>query len=448
MNITNILKISALVLGIGVVSTPLIYQKQINKTFQIVKNELNQNHILLKEKTNQDNYTTLKREYILYIEDSKYIIKKLYPQIDPLMLQDLKTLLDNSKFLISLNFTKYPIYHKDAITLTLLSLNENIINKLNKDNPGKQLLTFIKNKGLEAFFDINNLQISKAKLKDINLKISDNQSFFNFIITNSYINLKNKDINTHISNLKFELKDEENDVFYISNLNHSMKYKNEFNYNTSLRIDTLNYRFQKNKANIKLMINKLNVFSKVESNFNKLNINNDLRLNKLQISEKTDYSNDIINIEGFRFNIEFNKIDLNSFKKLSKSIQTEEYTNIEYTLKDILNNGLNIKINPLSLKKAQLKTNIKNIDISKITFNLNTDIKHNNLTLDNINNITAYLDLNLNLITTKNNIKLLEEIMPISRFYLQNIITEKNNNIMINLSYKNQKLLSNGKQVF
>ena len=448
MNITNILKISAIVIGLGVVSTPLLYEKQINKTLETTKQELAQNNILLKEKINKDSYIALKREYILTIKDSTYLIKKLYPEIDPYTLKDLKTLLDNSKLLVNLNFTKYPIYHKNAVTISLLSLNEKISKNLSKDKVGIQLLEFIKNKGLTTFIDIDNFNIAKARLKDINLKLSNKKEFIKFVFLNSYMDFNDKDIKTHISDLSLELKDNENILFKFENINHNIIYKNDFNYKTNLTINKISYKLTKYSKNIDFIIQNLDLKSNISSTLNRLNLENNIKFQDLTLNEKSRYLNNKLELNNFKFNLKFEKIDLNSFKKLSLSVQNQNYTNVEKYIQTILNKGFNLKINPISLQKASLKANSQNINISKIGINFNAIIKPNNVNINKIDNVFDYINADLNIITTKENIELLQKLLPISTLYLQNIIVEKNNHIMINLSYKNKKLLSNGKQLF
>jgi len=448
MNLKNILKISAIIIGLGVVSTPFIYQQQINKSLELTKQELAQNNISLKEKSNNDSYITLNREYILTIEDSTYLIKKLYPEIDPYTLEDLKTLLDNSKLLIKLNLTKYPIYHKNAITISLLSLNEKLSKDLSNDKMGLQLLEFIKNKGLTAFVDINNLDIAKAKLKDINLKLSNNKEFLKFVFLNSYMEFDNKDIKTHISDLSLELKDSENILFKFQNINHNIMYQNEFNYKTNLVIDKINVKSIGYSDNTDFIIQNLDSHSKVSSTLNRLNLENNIKFQNLTLNEKNSYSNNKLELNNFKFNLKLEKIDLNSLKKLSLALQKQDYTNIERYIQKIVNKGFTLKISPISLQKANLQTNNQNINISKIGIDFNAIIKSNNIDIDKIDTIFDYLNADLHIITTKENIELLQKLVPISTLYLQNIIVEKNNHIMINLSYKNNTLLSNGKKLF
>ena len=448
MNLKNILKISAIVGGIGIVSTPLIYQQQINKTLNIATKELKQNNILIQENQNNDTFVKLNREYILTIEDSTYLIKKLYPEIDPITLQELKSLLDGSKILVTLNFIKYPIYHKNAITLTLLSLNETLNNELKSEKTGLELLNFIKNKGLEAFIDIDNLKISQAKLKDINLKLTENQKFLNFIISNSSIKFNNNDTKVHISNIKLETKDNTSFLFNISNINYDIKYKNDFNYKSDLTIDSIKYKQQAQINQDVVALNNIYIKSNSNSILDRVNLLSDVKFDNFSITTQNSYFNNNLKIENFRFNFKLEKIDLNSLKNISNALQKNNYINMEKNLQTILNQGFSIKINPLSLKKASLNIDSQKLDISKISINFNAKVKKNKLDINNINNILNYADMDLNIITTKENINLLENFAPISTIYLQNIMIEKNNNIMINLSYKNNKLLSNGKQLF
>lgn len=161
----------------AIIITPNIYSTKINQSIEETQKQLQTIGINNEIKNTADTYFNVKREYILTVTDSTFIFNKIMEKyknsFNPRTVKNIKErLLNNSQFLVSLDLKKYP-FGDDKIKITLKNLSDNIQKELKKDNIGRQLLEFIQKDGLELNISIKNMKLKKAKLKDIDLKISD-----------------------------------------------------------------------------------------------------------------------------------------------------------------------------------------------------------------------------------------------------------------------------------
>jgi len=419
---------------IGFVATPLIYQKQIDKTINSQINKYN-----IKQLKQNDSFTKINREYILTITNAKDIILKLNPKIDSVSLQDLSALLENTQFLIKVNFLKYPIYHKNAITLELISFNKEIEKELTSFEEGKKFLDFIKNKGIQTFIDINNLEISKIKQKDINFKViyPDNSPFI-IQTKNLYIDINKNKITTNISKLFYQTAQRD---ISINNLKYSKDSKNIFNFSSNIKIDSVKYT--SSILGLGIEINNLSQKMKNTNIINSLNIKSELDVNSIKIAD--NYNSIIIN--KLKTNYKISKIDLNSLKLLINNPKNDKIAN--EAISNILAKGFEIKIKPFSIENIEL--NLRNkVNISKFSLSLQAKEKQNHFkfNLKNTEELLKNFEANLNITTTKENINLLSTINPLIPMYLQSMMVEKNGFVFINLEYKNEHILSKGKVLF
>ena len=424
------------------VSIPIIYDKQINKFIQTQSENLKIQKIEFKENSNKDSFLSTNREYTLIIKDITPIVQKLYPNIDIYTLKDLKKSFDNTKFTIKLNILKYPVYHKDAVKIYLKSFNEYTTKNLNTNQYGKQIFEFIKNKGLEVILDLNNMDIAKAKLKDINLKLNDKNSNMNINIKNSYMTFENN-IETNIDNLTIKMDDKYDHIkFGFNKLHSKSKQKNQFNYTEESTLKDIFYTF--NKKNISL--NNLKSSTKVSTIVNNLKVENKLNIQNIKLSDNFISSS----IQNLVFNTQIDKINFVAIKKLVNQVQNNpnDTKQLLSNLQEVINKGFSFKISPFSIDSANIDLKTQKFNISKIKVDFNTELKTNQFNFKNQNELLKNLDANLMIKTTKENIDLLTKINPAINIYLALISKQEKDNILINISYKNGKIISNGKQLF
>ena len=412
--------------GISFVATPLIYQKQIDKFIQKQTTQYD-----LKEIKKNDSFFKVNREYIFTIKNSKELIKQEYPKIDKQTLDDAVTLIENTKLLLKVNILKYPIYHKKAITIDLLSLNKPLTNQLKQTPEGKKVLEFIKNKGIEAYLDINNLKINKATLKDIDF--SPNK-LSNITIKNAYIAQTNNTKTTNIS--KFIYKNDK-DSISIDSLSEHKKLQNSFNFVDKIKIKHISL----NKDNMELNISNLSQTLKASTIVNDLNIKTNSNIKNVHISS----DNQFIDINNLKLNYKISKLDLKHIKMLINYPNNQKIQKVSVSY--ILSHGFELNVNPISIDNATIKLN-KPINIDKISINLTAKEKPHQIAFDDINAAVKNFDAKLNISTTKHNINLISQINPFIPMYLKSIMVEKNNNVFINLEYKNEHLISKGKILF
>jgi len=444
MNFTKIIAGIVIAGGISAITIPIIYSKQINKAIQIEKQNLSHYKIDIKELSNKDSFIKTNRKYILTIKDITPIVLEIDNSINHNDLKTLKENFDNTKFLITINLTKYPIYHKDAIKIDLFSLNNYLTNTMKTDKFGKQLLEFIKNKGIEAILDINNLNIAKAKIKDINLNISEKKEALNFQLNKAYIDF-NKNIKTNINKISLKMSDKTSS-FDISMLDFkdNLNRKSLFNYKEITTIKNINYTYNDTISNISFNLKNIDSNTKVSSIVSNLNTFNNINIKNISLNKNKDN----INIDDFRFNLQLLKLDLTSIKKLYLSSTNANQNEIIKNSLTLLNKGFQLKLNPISINKATLKIDNQTTTIDKIDLKLDAVLNKNNITTSNLNELEKYVNTTLNITTTQKNIDLLTNLNPMTAIYLAMVIKKDKNNININLSYKNGKIYSNGKQLF
>ena len=441
MQMKKILGAIAVAGAIAGVVTPIIYTKQIDKLIQQETKTLKQQQIEISNVNNNDSFFKANREYKVIIKNITPIAQQLYPNINYRNLQDLQKLFNNTIITIKLNFLKYPLYHKDAVKIYLTSLNKETTTNLESDKIGKEILEFIKNKGLEVILDVNNINIAKAKLKNIDLTIK-NANNAHFKITNAYVTFDNK-IKTNVDNVTFSFKDNYSNVkLGFNNLINITNKKNRFNYTEISNIKNLFYI----KNNQKLNIDNLSSSTKVSTIVNKLKINNNINIKILKISNK--YSN--ATIKNLIFNSQIDNLDFSAIKKFTLQVQKNpnDKNALMDNIKNIINKGFSFKISPFSIDNAIISTPNKKYTISKIDLKLDTKLKTNKFNFSNTDEVLKNSEANLVITTTKKNIDLLTQINPSASLYLALVSKQQNNNVIINISYKEGKLTSNGKQLF
>jgi len=433
-NITKIISGLLIVVIIGIVSTPIIYQKQVESYI-----EKNFNHNL-KEISNKDSFIKLNREYIFTLTNMQQIISSKYPDMSKKTLNEIANITNGSKILIKLNFFKYPIYHKNAIEISLLSLNKKNIQTLSNSIEGTKLLNLIKQQAIKAFIDINNLKIAKIKLKDIDFQVNyTKKQKLKINFENFFIRIKN---NKYDINLKKFIFINPNNKLKLTNFNYIKIKQNDFNLNDKLFIKNIIYSNFLNSLEIK----NISEIMKISNIINNINIKSNIKISKLKISKITN-PNKFIEINQIKLNYDLSKINFKSLKILINNPNNQEMK--KNAIRNIISNGFKMEINPFSIKNANINID-KPIKISKFSISLKTKLNPNNFNKQILkaNDILKQLEIDFNMITTPSNIDLISKFNPLIPIYLNSIIVRKKNNVFINLKYKNEHILSKGKILF
>jgi len=466
MGINTKLLIGGGVVAAAIVATPIIYQNQIEKTINTTITNLKEYNVNLTKKDDKSNFFNVKREYILTIKDSTKIIKEAIPNIRPHDLRSLKKAFDGTKFLVTLNITKLPVYHKNAVVVSLLSLNDNAMKDLETSEPGKQLLNFIKNRGIEVLLDVDNLKIAKANLKDIDLTLTnttyDNKKeTMNFVVNNFNINFEN-DIKTHFNKIAFKFDDQKysNTLITLNNFNNIYTYKNDFNnkQTTSLQNFSINYNTKYRKQT--LNIDNIKVNYNLSHILDNINYSNIISVENFTMSEKRSYRKlpESITIKNFKLGFNLNKISYTNINSIVKKIKENPTyaSSLDYSKEaiGIINHGFSFAISPLSVDKIILNTRSIKMDIDPVSVKFSTILQPNKLTLDQLNynpeSAFKYLNATLNIVTTKTNLDLASTMLGADTVneVMDKIGEIKNNKVIINLTFKNQHLIAKGKQLF
>jgi len=439
-------------ISLGVIGTPIVVNTQLEKLVKQEQSLLLKKGFILKEKQNKDNFFKAKREYILTIKDISVLLKSWYPNMSEIDLDNLKKVFDNTKFLLQLNLDKYPVYQKDAIKIRLFKYN-NYLNTISQnDEIINQLLTKLQNQ-LELNVDIDKMDITKITLKDLSLKLANNKdNFLKFELKNNYLTFSDENI-LNIGSLDFDFEDLSygQTTIKVDNVVYKYSKKDEFNYDTDLKINYVKYNVKGENFNNKLELNKIAIKNRVNTILHNLSLNDKIDIENIDIHSSDIYRNDSIQIKNFMLNFDISKLYLPSLKTLVSEYSKPDgdSSKIDNSLKTILNKGVVLKINPLSIKEIDINFSDK-IKIDKFIVNFSSKLISNNIIPQSeISTINKFLSANLDIKTTQHNIDLITKFNPMVLIYLSQIMTkDKDNNVLINLSYKNGKILSNGKQLF
>ena len=455
MNLTSKIIISAVALGgIGGVSIPFVYQSQVDKFLDKQKQDLKSFNVQVDEKLKEDSFLNIKREYILTITDITPIVKKLYPNIDERDLRDLKEGFDNTKFLIKINLLKYPVYHKDAVEVSLYALNSEITREMQRDKVGRQILDYIKNKAFAANIDLDNFGIAKVKAKDLNINLSEPSSYkreeINFITKKVvFVNGKTKKFNTDKISFEYSKFYRESKRKYLysyemNNITYNFSKLNDLNYKTKLFVKDVLFKSKTpyESQNFNANINNIVVSNKMNTDLKGITISNKFSVDSAKLSGYEGY----IKVNKFVFNTNISQIDAQAFKNLTKV--RNDYDLEEYALK-ILNHGFKIEVKPLSVQKVDIDVLNQKLLIDPILVNFGATIKPNKLDeYSNEKDILNYLNAKLYLETTQKNIDLLAKQNPDVLLTISPVMQKKNNKIIFDVEYKNSHIYSRGIKLF
>jgi len=417
----------------GALITPIIYTSYLDKFINKEKKELK--NIEIKE-TNKDSYFEANREFIVTIKDITPILLKLDPQIDSYDLENLKEIFNNSKYLITLNMLKYPIYHKDAIKISLLSFNKNITNALLEDKTGKEILNLIKKRVLEIIIDIDNLNIAKIKLKDINLELTDKYSKLDLITKNITFDTKTKTFYTDKFKFKYQDRFDKANL-EINNLQYKLDKVDLLNNNYKLKIASLDY----NNSYENLQLNNIKFNSQTKTILNKTSFKNQLSIKSIK-NINIAYPKMSYKVDDLKLNVNISNLYTPALIDL---IQARKEQNEEKTINSfekLVQKGAIFTISPLYIKQIELL----NEKLDYFNLNLNVKLEPNNFSYTNtylIDKIKGELILK----TTPKNINYLIQNIPQASI-LKLIEKRVNNQSIIKLEYNNGKITSNGKPIF
>ena len=429
-----------IVLGAGFIATPIIYTKQVDKTINNLSTNLQQNGLQLSTIKNNDSFTNLNREYLITIKDITPIIKNIYPNVKYYELQDLKRLFNNTKFLVKLNFSKYPLYHKDGVKISIKSLSKEVINELSSNKVGKKLLDFIKNDILVSL-DISTTQISKAKLKDIDLKLEDAGDTAHIVIKKANIEF-NGYTTTSIKQAKFEVKSTYSQLAYnIENLKYRFKETNNLNYTTNFQLSNLTIKNANPYKNNTISLKDISSSSKTNAVLDYISAKQNIHISK--ISLLNDMDKKYLYLNNITLNTKIDKLNTQGLKGFINSISQPniDYDLLQKSLTKIINNGISLKTDLLITN-----ININKDKLGKFFIGLDAKIDKNNIPTPNIDLILNHLNANLKIETTKNLIDALQ-INPSFAIMILPYLKEKNNILYVDVKYNKDKLLINGKPI-
>jgi len=453
MNITSKIALGlSIIAGCTIVAVPNFYNSKINDYITNSQKLAETKGIVSEVKSINDTFFNIEREYNLTLSDSSYIINSIGLSFDSKEFEDIKKLLNDTEFSLSVNLPKYPSMQKDAISISLKELSPDVQMVLNTEKLGRELIDFIESKGLLLTLSLDNFILKNAKLKDINLNLKDKDKRLNQKVKNFVVNFDSlKQFNVNIDKLSTVIGDKK---FFAEMKVNSIKYKidkkDDYNLDENAHIKNISFSFledsyRKNSANVNIKDIKTssNIFSKNDL----LGAVSDLGIKKISIKNKKD------NFEFIDLHTKLSIGDLNKelIENLVDSMDKGSFMDEEKLaqgVQDIVHEGFLFDIDKLEVGKTKINLSNEQFELEKISFDTQLKVNSNNINLNAepsmfwLNSLSSKANLEM----TKKDIISIMTKLKVPNHFLGFVKIEKEK-AFINAEFKNNELLVNNKKV-
>jgi hypothetical protein len=451
---------TALIGGAAVV-TPSIYSSNITTLIKKQTEQLKTYGITLTQKKDNDSYFVMDREYEATIDDVITLISKFYPTIPTYQLNDLRQGFDGTKFLVHLHITKYPVYHKNAIIISLESPNPEVLLELQKASQrnmlAKKILDLITKKGISVSLDVDGASIVAAKLKDINFNtITDNgykTESFDFKLNGVKFTFDEDIINSDINNLALNYKKTYKDSghmygfdFSMSSLKSSVTKNGELDQKEVDSIKNVTFKnFDYYSGDTIITLNNISSTSAITSNLSEAGIKA-----KLNIDDMNVKSNKIsVDAKNFKYAISISNIDAKVLKDIINTIKNNpaQYNNYqaEQFVERFIKHGFSLSIDPISVDKVDIKANNQNVSLEKLSVTADATLKPNNMNNNNYDTFAQYFSAKAKINTIQKTLDALNNIQPGITASIEPYIVKNGDKVSSTIEFKNNNLYINGK---
>lgn len=444
-----ILAVSILIGG-GVIAIPNIYNSKINDFIYESQKEFELKGIETKIKTTNDNYFNVKREYIVSIKDSSFIVNKFLNNFEANLnkkdLNQIKNLVNNTEFLFTVNLPKYPSsYQKDAVKISLNDISPIIQKNINGTKIGQELLSFIDNKGFELAITLDNFKISEAKLKDIDVNFKDKDIKIKQNINKLVIDFEK--INEFKLNVdSFQTVVQNRSIYYglkINSVKYDISEKDILNAIEKVNVDNISISLNDRNMKSQLTFKNITTNTVMGTKENLFELISDMEIKNINFNFDDAY----FKFDNFVTKVSLNDINKNSIKNVIDSLDDGEEKIIE-NLENLFNEGFLFNLNKLAISSGNIS--FKNDDLKLGNFSLNSKIKvdSNNINFNNRNNkqILNFVSSDLNIEILKKDILRIMNKFKVPNKFLEYVKIE-NENAFINAEFKANNLYVNNKKL-
>ncbi|RXJ93324.1 hypothetical protein CRV00_11765 [Malaciobacter molluscorum] len=436
----------------AIIITPNIYSTKINQSIEETQKQLQTIGINNEIKNTADTYFNVKREYILTVTDSTFIFNKIMEKyknsFNPRTVKNIKErLLNNSQFLVSLDLKKYP-FGDDKIKITLKNLSDNIQKELKKDNIGRQLLEFIQKDGLELNISIKNMKLKKAKLKDIDLKISDKYNSITQVVKNYIITFK--DLNNYTINIE-KLKTlilVNYQIFQLDGESFSTSKEKQDDYNSKKETKAKNISFKftsmYSRGFTEGEIKDLDIISKTKLVDNSVDLNEKLTAQNIYLHK----NNIKLKFKNLKSDISLLNVDKDIIKNIENIFFIIDNRNFNKYITNQVNKGFKINLDNFSIDSTNVSFHNDELKLDKFAINSKFELKNNNIKVSRrpLDEIIKNIYLSANAVLQKNDLLKIMSKLNLPNDFL-NYVKIKNDKAHIDAEFKDSQLFINDKVV-
>jgi hypothetical protein len=444
-----VLGISILIVG-GIIAVPNIYNSKIDEYIVKSEKDFKDKGIDIEIKNTKDTYFNVKREYAVTITDSSFILKDIFKnfgtQLTTYQIRKFKKNFDDTKFLFLINLPKYPSYQKDAITISLKDFSTNIEKKLSKEKIGRDLLSFIDNKGIEVKISLDNFKIREARLKDIDLTLRNQDTTIkeytkNIIVTFNDINKIKINIEKIDSNLQAKNSNYE---FIVNSFFYNLNEKNDLNSIEDIKIKNISLIQNNFMNNNQFRFNDIKSNSILATKNDIFNLINNLEIKNINMSTP----NLGIELNNIITKISFNNLKEKTIQSVINSLDKGEKEKLYRNLEKLFNEGFLFNLDKVTIDSTKFSSPKNDFDFGKFSLHSTLNIKSNTLSLINTKTpqLLNYINSNLNIELLEKDVIQIMTKLKLPTDFLQYVRIEKDN-AFIDAELKTNHIYVNKKMV-
>ncbi len=328
---------------------------------------------------------------------------------------------------------------------------------LKEDKMGKQLLSFIEEKGVMLIASMGSKGIKSMRLKDIDLVLSDNESTLNGKVINLSAELDSySNINLNMDECSVNLNDESvNFNCLVTEIKYILEKINDLNLKNNFSVGFIELKNNDSgdlNKNQNFVLNNLSYKVNIDTKENKVNSDIALNIETVKLTNNFYKNSDLYKIDTIVLNSAMNGLDEKTITELTKTAKTETLLNeqeLQKRVQTLLNKGFSFNIDTLKFEKCEIKSEALNCDIDKVTFNSKLNLKNNTLDFNKNSpiEILQYVNADAHLNTKKTNLDYFLAFFNVGNSF-DKYIHLKKGNAFVDAELKDSVVTVNKQRVF
>jgi len=455
-----------IVLFVLVALIPIGYKQYLDKTLIAKINDLNNQGFMVTKIKDDSSLLTTAQSYKVVISnpDSIYdhYLKNIFDASQKELAKKALSTLNDSEFTIDLNILNFPVSHKDALSIYLTSLPPKAVSSSKSNTIVKEIELFLKNKGLGEIVDTNAFgKATSMRMKNIDKKFDAKKGSLEIVLKDYIVNLSRFDLKNYnyafkTLNKRFkiqiEAKDKTNIDLQYNNLKCNTDRKNLYNYDTYCNVDDLNFLLSQYGKDINLKLNDIFVSSKSALMAENISYKFRYKIKEIALHQTLRYGRKLdLKIDNFLYSGTLSGLSKDTMEQISKlsydknSLLKKEYLDI---IQKVLNKGLTLKIDNLSIDSLVVNAGKKPIAFGQIKTSLTINLEKNSIDLSRkrVNPLTLirYIDIEAKISLDKKDYEFLKSFDR--RGKIDNIVKFQGNKAIFDIEFNKGKLTINGQK--